>query len=275
MVAFGDTILDVARIDEGSLGYRIGEGKAVRVPVNGDGLPDADGFTLVWAGAGGFWLAFVPSMLGVVIDRGGRRSLEQVAERRAIAADGARHLRLEEGETIWIEHGGVRFRVRLVQREALDVSTWSVERSYLGALIGSAVVILVALVLLRAQPVVPSIDEDEHLVVLTRLLELEPAEPATARQAIGKKVGRDYDPVARHIGILERLHDWPFVLGRGPCFPPKEVSTARFERVEVSGGMDREQVRRILRAHAIELHSCFEQVISELQGRVRVLPRSR
>jgi hypothetical protein len=85
-IAFGETIIDVAHIDEDAPPYRIGEGVAVRVPVSGDGLADPDNFALVWAGAGGFWLAFTPSMRGVVLDHRGRRSLEQlVAEGRAVA----------------------------------------------------------------------------------------------------------------------------------------------------------------------------------------------
>jgi hypothetical protein len=176
--AFGDTIIDVAQVDVDMPAYRIGEGKAVRVPVSGDGLPDPAEFALVWAGAGGFWLAFTPSMRGVVLDhRGGLRPLaELVAEGRAIAVDGAHHMLLEQGETIWIEHQSVRFRVRLVAREVVRASTWTLDRSYVASLCASAVVVLAFLMLARAQPA-PIVEEDEHHAVLARLLELEPVPP--------------------------------------------------------------------------------------------------
>jgi hypothetical protein len=176
-VAFGDTIIDVAQVDAHAPIYRIGEGKGVRVPVSGDGLPDPAGFTLVWAGAGGFWLAFCPSMRGVVVDDRGQRSLEQlVAEGRGVAADGAHHILLEEGETIWVEHQSVRFRARLVPREVVRASTWTIDRPYLGSLSVSALVVLLFLMLARAQPA-PIVQEDEHRAVLARLLELEPVPP--------------------------------------------------------------------------------------------------
>jgi hypothetical protein len=176
-VAFGDTIIDVAQVDAYAPIYRIGEGEGVRVPVSGDGLPDPAGFTLVWAGAGGFWLAFCPSMRGVIVDHRGQRSLEQlVAEGRAVAADGAHHILLEEGETIWVEHQSVRFRARLVPRETVRASRWTIDRPYLGSLSVSALVVLVFLMLARAQPE-PIVEEDEHRAVLARLLELEPVPP--------------------------------------------------------------------------------------------------
>jgi hypothetical protein len=176
-VTFGDTIIDVAQVDAYAPIYRIGEGEGVRVPVSGDGLPDPAGFALVWAGAGGFWLAFCPSMRGVIIDHRGQRSLVQlVAEGRAIAADGAHHILLEEGETIWVEHQSVRFRARLVAREAVRASKCTIDRPYLGSLSVSALVVLVFLMLARAQPA-PIVDEDEHRAVLARLLELEPVPP--------------------------------------------------------------------------------------------------
>lgn len=176
-VAFADTILDVAQVDDDAPSYRIGEGKAVRIPVSGDGLPDPAGFTLVWAAAGGFWLAFCPSMRGIVLDHRGRRTLEQlVAQGRAVAADGAHHILLEDGETIWVEHQRVRFRVRLVPREGVCASTWTIDRPYLGSLSASAAVGLAYLMLLHAQPA-PLVEEDRHRAVLARLLALEPDPP--------------------------------------------------------------------------------------------------
>jgi hypothetical protein len=172
-VAFGDTIVDVGHVGEDAPAYRIGEGEAVRVPVCGDGLPDSAGFALVQARAGGFWLAFTPSMRGVVLDRGGRRPLEQlVAEGRAVAADNAHHFLLEEGETVWVEHSGVRFRARLVPREAVRASARTVDRPYQGSLGASAALGLVFLMLMHVQPA-SLVIEDEH-AELARLLQLEP-----------------------------------------------------------------------------------------------------
>lgn len=195
-VAFGDTIIDVARVDEGARAYRIGEGEGVRVPISGDGLPDAAGFTLVWADGESFWLGFVPSMRGIVVDRDGSRSLEDlIAEGRAVAADGAHQLLLEEGETIWVEYRDVRFRVRMELREDVRVSAWSVDRPYLSSLSASAVVVLAFLALVPDQPA-PRIDEDEHHAVLARLLPTVPPEPIPAHSLPSPSSGvvRDVEP---------------------------------------------------------------------------------
>jgi hypothetical protein len=246
--AFGDTILDVAQVDAYAPSYRIGEGEGVRVPVSGDGLPDPAGFTLVWAGAGGFWLGFCAGM---------REQL--VAEGRAVlAADESHHVLLEARETIWVEHQSIRFRIRLVPREIIRASRWTIDWGYLGSLTGSAIVVLLFLLLARAQPA-PIVDEDEHRAVLARLLELEPVPPepipgppsetaqrldlgrvdrgaastpllpppdprprsstreqplwapASPAQAVGR-LGRTYDPIeaARHAGIFGVLGERRF-----------------------------------------------------------------
>jgi hypothetical protein len=228
-LAFGDTNIDVAHVHEGSPAYRIGEGPAVRVPVGGIEAEEPAGLKLVWAEAGGFWLA----------DRG-------------------QQILLEEGETIWVEHGTVRFRVCLTAREDVEASTWSVDRPYLGSLSASAIVVAAFLGLVRAQPAMP-IDEEQHRVTLARLLDSEravlepvpgpqsdvvrsleptlegrspastpdprPADPRARgskrrqplwvpvgpAQAVGQ-LGRSYDPVeaARQAGILAVLGDRPF-----------------------------------------------------------------
>src|SRR5690606_23217630 len=107
--------------------------------------PDAAGFELVRIEAGLAWLSWTASMRGALLDHSGRCSLD------ALAADGARMLSLERGQTVWVEHQGVRFRVRLVEREAVRASRVSVDWAHLGALLGSAVLGVLFMLLLRAQ----------------------------------------------------------------------------------------------------------------------------
>lgn len=172
-VAFEDTILGVDLVDARAPAYLIGEGPKVRMPVPGVGLPDAAGFELVRIEAGLAWLSWTASMRGALLDRSGRCSLD------ALAADGARMLSLERGQTVWIEYESVRFRVRLVEREAVRASRVSVDLAHLGALLGSGVLGVLFMLLLRAQPPMP-IDADAYQPVLARLLASETVEPEPA-----------------------------------------------------------------------------------------------
>lgn len=236
-VAFEDTILGVDLVDARAPAYSIGEGPNVRMPVPGVGLPDAAGFELVRIEAGLAWLSWTASMRGALLDHGGPCSLE------ALAADGARMLSLERGQTVWIAYEGVRFRVRLVEREAVRASRGSVDWPHLGALLGSAVLGVLFMLLLRAQP---------PMLISTH----------TGGRREGVVGWGSYGPVHG------RLASWRETgTDRHATFGSRErraspIVQVRIGTLDIRGTMDPDLARRIVRAHGHELRGCYGQAVS-------------
>ncbi|MCA9701180.1 MAG: hypothetical protein KC431_26905 [Myxococcales bacterium] len=194
--AFGDLLVDAVHLDPHGRAstYLVGEGKAARLLVDEEALPDPRAFALLRAEHGYCELAITPAMRGVVIDSDGRGERQSLARRLAEAGaddEGVRRFELLPDEQVWIALGSLRLRVRLVPREAMVTSPQPLDRPWLASLLSCAVVAMAVLALLRAQPAPAAYelerDDDERRAAVARLLpeppldseEDEPVEEST------------------------------------------------------------------------------------------------
>ncbi|MFV8756663.1 AgmX/PglI C-terminal domain-containing protein [Nannocystaceae bacterium ST9] len=133
--------------------YTIGESPAASFKVAGHDLPDAGATPLVERSAGGYALAFTPSMTGTVDFDGQQFALaDLVATGRAIAREGMYRYELPTGARAKLQHGDVGFQVSLVNRGAIVAGRGEVDWPFWAYAGGTGAIGLGFYLLMRATP---------------------------------------------------------------------------------------------------------------------------
>ena len=142
------------RLREESLeAYTIGESPEASFRVSGESLSDPGASPLVRRVAGGYALAFAPSMRGSVELGGERVPLEDlVASGRATRHEGTYLYPLPAGTKARVEHGDVSFNVSLVNRGAIVASRGEVDWPFWGYFGGTATIATAFYLLMRSMP---------------------------------------------------------------------------------------------------------------------------
>jgi hypothetical protein len=133
--------------------YTIGESPAANFKVAGHNLPDPGATPLVERCAGGYALAFTPSMQGTVEVGGQQLALHDlVASGRALERDGMYRYELPTGARAKLQHGDVGFHVSLVHPGAVVAGRGDVDWPFWAYAGGTAVVGMGFYLLMRATP---------------------------------------------------------------------------------------------------------------------------
>ncbi len=133
--------------------YTIGESPAANFKVSGHNLPNAGATPLVERSAGGYALAFTPSMQGTIELEGQHFALgDLIASGRALARDGMYRYELPTGARAKLQHGDVGFHVSLVHRGAVVAGRGEVDWPFWAYAGGTAVIGIGFYLLMRATP---------------------------------------------------------------------------------------------------------------------------
>lgn len=145
--------------------YTIGEGNEANFKVSGATLPNPAATPLVEKLAGGYALAFTPTMDGAIEIGSQHISLaDLVASGRATARDGGYMIPLPANAKARIDHGDIRFNVNLVNRGAVVAGRGEVDWPFWGYFGGTATIATAFYMLMRSLPdnaLALQLDDDE------------------------------------------------------------------------------------------------------------------
>jgi hypothetical protein len=136
----------------GLLDYTIGEGHGATLHVSSDGLPDAEGFSLVRGGDGGSSIAFTPDMIGDVTIGGQTTTLAELAQAGHAGVGGTHVHPLPPGAQARIAHGGLTFHISSVARARLSAGRSEADKPFWLYNAGSVATLGALLVLMHLVP---------------------------------------------------------------------------------------------------------------------------
>lgn len=172
VVSYADTVIDVVHVREQGRSYLlecldrmwdprtlaahryvIGEGPQTHLTTTGEALSDPDGFAIVRAEAGGFWLDFTTSMHGTLREDGCTRSFAQLIRAElATPQGGCFCVLLRPGAEARIDRGRLQFHVRVVAHEAVRATRWTFDKRFFAFASASACFGFALLALMRSIP---------------------------------------------------------------------------------------------------------------------------